>query len=97
MAFNVSTNDQHPTEVTEVVQADGSIVRVMPANYPAIESKKYLGDHTEQLLQRVGITKERYVAAKAFLGLAPTCGCDDRKVWLNKASKWLADQLTAKE
>ena len=95
--MRVSTSDQHPTEVTEVVQADGSIVQVMPANYQVPRTKKYLGDHTERLLQRVGVTKERYVAAKVALGLAPTCGCDDRKVWLNKASKWLADQLIAKE
>ena len=47
-----------------------------------------LGDYTESLLQSVGITKERYVAAKQLFGLAPTCGCDSRREWLNKVSDW---------
>lgn len=47
-----------------------------------------LGDYTESLLQSVGITKERYVAAKEMFGLAPTCGCDSRREWLNRVSDW---------
>lgn len=47
-----------------------------------------LGDYTESLLQSVGITKERYQAAKQLFGLAPTCNCDERKAWLNRVSDW---------
>ena len=47
-----------------------------------------LGDYTESLLQSVGITKERYVAAKEMFGLAPTCNCDSRRDWLNRVSDW---------
>jgi hypothetical protein len=47
-----------------------------------------LGDYTEQLLASLGVTKDRYIAAKEMFGLAPTCGCNDRKSWLNKVSEW---------
>jgi hypothetical protein len=49
-----------------------------------------LGDYTEQLLASVGITKDRYAAAKEALGLPPTCGCASRQAWLNRAGAWLA-------
>lgn len=51
-------------------------------------SNQKLGDYTESLLQSVGITKERYIAAKQLFGLAPTCGCGERKEWLNRVSDW---------
>lgn len=47
-----------------------------------------LGDYTEQLLTSIGVTKDRYVAAKQLFGLPPTCGCDARKEWLNRVSDW---------
>ena len=47
-----------------------------------------LGDYTEQLLTSLGITKERYQAAKQLFGLAPTCNCETRKEWLNRVSEW---------
>ena len=47
-----------------------------------------LGDHTEQLLSSIGITKDRYVEAKERFGLAPTCSCDKRKEWLNRVGAW---------
>lgn len=47
------------------------------------------GDRTERLLSRVGVTQERYIAAKELFGLAPTCNCKARKEWLNKISEWL--------
>ena len=47
-----------------------------------------LGDYTESLLKSIGITQARYVAAKQLFGLAPTCGCDARKEWLNRVSDW---------
>jgi hypothetical protein len=49
-----------------------------------------LGDYTERLLKSIGVTPERYVAAKAFAGLAPTCNCAARKEWLNKVGEWWA-------
>jgi len=52
------------------------------------EQLRGLGDYTESLLQSVGITKERYQAAKQLFGLAPTCNCDERKAWLNRVSDW---------
>lgn len=47
-----------------------------------------LGDYTESLLNSLGITKERYQAAKHLFGLAPTCHCEQRKQWLNRVSDW---------
>lgn len=48
-----------------------------------------LGDYTEQLLSSIGVTKDRYSAAKELFGLAPTCNCETRKEWLNKVGAWL--------
>lgn len=47
-----------------------------------------LGDWTEQILSSVGITKDRYKAAKELFGLAPTCSCESRQAYLNKVSDW---------
>ncbi|MEM8864009.1 MAG: hypothetical protein AAGF31_00495 [Planctomycetota bacterium] len=47
-----------------------------------------LGDRVKRLLSSVGITPDRYVAAKRALGLPPTCGCEARKEWLNRAGEW---------
>lgn len=49
-----------------------------------------LGDHTERLLSRLGVTKDRYAAAKAAVGLAPTCHCEKVQEWLNRVGAWLA-------
>jgi len=47
-----------------------------------------LGDYTESLLQSIGVTKERYQAAKQIFGLSPDCSCDARREWLNRVSDW---------
>ncbi len=52
------------------------------------EKKPGLGDFTESLLQRIGVTKERYIEAKKMFGGAPTCNCEKRKAWLNRVSDW---------
>lgn len=52
-----------------------------------IEEEK-LGDWTERQLKKIGVTPERYVQVKKLFGLAPTCGCDSRKKWLNGVSDW---------
>ena len=47
-----------------------------------------LGDVAEKLLNHLGITQERYIETKAWLLGLPasevSCGCPDRKDWLNK-------------
>lgn len=53
-----------------------------------------LGDYTESVLNSLGISKERYKAAKELFGLAPNCGCDERKEWLNKVSDWWRGEAT---
>lgn len=47
------------------------------------------GDDLENWLASLGITKERWGAAKQALGLPPTCSCEARKQWLNRASSIL--------
>ena len=47
-----------------------------------------LGDWTEQQLKSIGVTQERYKAAKELFGLSPTCDCEGRKQWLNSVSDW---------
>lgn len=47
-----------------------------------------LGDRVERQLRRWGITEEWYTHIKQRFGLAPTCGCQGRKRWLNRVSKW---------
>ena len=43
-----------------------------------------LGDAIELGLASLGITPESYVEFKEKFGLPPTCGCAERKRWLNK-------------
>lgn len=47
-----------------------------------------LGDRVERMFKRVGITPDKYKAAKAAVGLPPTCKCPQIKEWLNNASEW---------
>ena len=46
-------------------------------------SEPGLGDLAKAFFKSVGVTEERYRAAKEALGLDPTCRCDDRRKWLN--------------
>lgn len=50
-----------------------------------------LGDAVTRILRKCGITKERYLRAKAFLGSIPECNCERREQWLNKfnAPEWI--------
>ena len=43
-----------------------------------------LGDLAGAFFASVGVTEERYRAAKSALGLDPECNCDARKKWLNE-------------
>ena len=49
-----------------------------------------LGDYTEQLLSSFGVTKDRYAAAKAAVGLPPQCGCAERQEQLNEWGRRVA-------
>jgi hypothetical protein len=51
-----------------------------------------LGDAVESLLKGIGVTQDRYKAAKELFGLPPNCGCNARKEWLNKVSDWWRTQ-----
>ena len=48
-----------------------------------------LGDEVEKALTVLGITKQRYRAAKEALGLPPTCDCAKRQKWLNQMGERL--------
>ena len=50
--------------------------------------KPKLGDITEGMLKRIGVTQDRYKAAKKLFGLSPSCNCKKRKEWLNRVSDW---------
>ena len=47
-----------------------------------------LGDWTERQLKKLGVTEERYQAAKEMFGLSPECNCSGRIAWLNAVSDW---------
>ena len=48
-----------------------------------------LGDAVQSFFESVGVTKERYLAAKEALNLAPECGCDYRRELLNGVGQHL--------
>jgi hypothetical protein len=66
---------------------------VPPAKAKDRPNRLPLGDYAEQMFKKAGITEEWYKAAKAALGMPPTCSCPQRKAWLNRAGQWIADQL----
>jgi hypothetical protein len=75
----------------QVVSDTAGEIAAAPINAPPASRKRLpLGDYTERLLSSVGVTPDRYTAAKAALGMAPTCNCAKRKAWLNRAGEWLA-------
>lgn len=58
------------------------------ARHDHVRPKDGLGDITEKALKSIGVTKDRYKAAKELFGMSPTCSCDKRKKWLNRVSDW---------
>lgn len=52
-----------------------------------------VGDRLAAALKKLGVTEERYAAAKAAIGLPPTCGCKERREWLNRLGDWLGVRL----
>jgi hypothetical protein len=57
---------------------------VTTKNTPIYRKCKGLGDRVESALSSIGITQERYKAAKRAIGLSDDCNCNERKEWLNK-------------
>jgi hypothetical protein len=81
------------SKVTDTAGLLGPTPDGKPAPPPTpkpVRQRLPLGDYTERMLSSVGVTPERYAAAKAALGMAPTCNCHKRKEWLNRAGEWLA-------
>lgn len=60
-----------------------------PTSVPQTPRRSGLGDFTERMLSRIGVTPDRFAAAKEKFGLAPTCNCAKRKEWLNRVGEWL--------
>lgn len=62
----------------------------------AVSNKPGLGTWTEKQLKKIGVTQDRYKAAKAALGMAPTCHCKRNKEvldeWTERARKWWQGQ-----
>lgn len=46
------------------------------------------GDKVTVFLKGLGVTEESYKAIKQKFGLPPTCGCSQRREWLNKVGRW---------
>lgn len=46
-----------------------------------------LGDDLETMLTALGVTKDKWKAAKQKFGLPPNCGCAARQEWLNRVSE----------
>ena len=53
------------------------------------QPKPGLGDLAGEFFSSLGISEERYKAAKAALHLDPKCGCADRRKWLNELGEQL--------
>lgn len=66
---------------------------------PTARPRPELGDLLARALAALGITKPRYRALKALLGLKPSCGCAARQAWLNRLGRriraWLPRPLRA--
>lgn len=54
-----------------------------------LKPKPGLGDLAGEFFSSLGVTEERYKAAKVALYLDPKCGCADRRRWLNELGKQL--------
>lgn len=69
--------------------------KVEPA--PPKRQRRALGDWVEDMLNKVGVTEDRYLTAKAFLTKRRKdevkCRCRLRKMWLNKVEQDLRSFL----
>ena len=65
-------------------------MRICPSDKLATREKPKLGDRTEAMLKKMGITEARWIEAKSLFGLLPAggCNCGARKAYLNKLSEW---------
>lgn len=83
------------TNVEEIEMFDPSKLPPNPTPEQLENQEQLLGDWTKKLLMEHGITPEFYCSIKAELGFAPTCYCDLRVEWLNKAHQ-IAKTLASK-
>ena len=72
------------------IQADGhnelmeSRRSIGGGNIRPEDATRGLGELAGEFFASLGITEERYKAVKVKLHLDPTCGCADRRRWLNE-------------
>jgi hypothetical protein len=60
-----------------------------PSSYPErTDVAGGWGDAVTRALKKIGVTEERYKEVKAMFGLPPTCGCPQRREWLNQVGRW---------
>jgi len=81
----VQAPQYRPPKVTQLWLEYGEITE-RPIEYqPATPSEgDGFGDWVQQRLEAVGVTKERWIAAKETVGLPPVCNCEERQEWLNE-------------
>lgn len=59
-------------------------LRTMRPHCPRCPGLVQVGDTFEDVLNRLGITQERWLTLKGLLQDDPKCNCEARKQWLNK-------------
>lgn len=72
------------------VHCDRRITTDQPPEKVHAKCKKppwQLGDDLETMLTALGVTKDKWKAAKQKFGLPPNCGCAARQEWLNRVSE----------
>ena len=50
----------------------------------AVPAQRGFGDLAGEFFASLGITEDRYKSVKVALQFDPTCGCAERKKWLNE-------------
>jgi hypothetical protein len=80
--------EDYRPEINDVIQELES--RGININSHVSEDTKGLGDVVEEVLQKFGITEERF---KEWFNLKE-CGCSKRKKWLNGLFNWKVKNAT---
>lgn len=70
-----------------LVVRSGHLAENIHSRCAATQGKPGLGDYIATALQFVGITPERYVAAKAAVRLKKKCRCKERQELLNSLGR----------
>lgn len=80
----MKTTNVPPTADAPVRSQPQRSIPTRPAQRRPENSNQRIGDQVEAALVSIGITKERYAAAKAVVGLPRPCNCSERRAWLNR-------------